>query len=67
MADSKGDKGAKGAKPGKGDKPAAKGPKPEAASSLRDAKAKSRREGGAEVAAAGPARSRPRRRTMSRG
>jgi large subunit ribosomal protein L5 len=59
MADSKGDKGAKGAKPGKGDKPAAKGPKPEAASSLRDAKAKSRREGGAEVAAAGAVEATP--------
>src|ERR1700722_16232666 len=62
MADAKGgkgDKGDKGAKPGKSDKPTAKGPKPEAASSLREAKAKSRREGGAEVAAAGAVEATP--------
>ena len=53
MADSKGGKGDKGAKPGKSDKPAAKGVKPEAPSSLKEAKAKSRREAGAEVASAG--------------
>ena len=59
MADAKGGKGDKGAKPGKSDKPTAKGPKPEAASSLREAKAKSRREGGAEVAAAGAVEATP--------
>ena len=59
MADIKGGKGDKGAKPGKSDKPIAKGPKPEAASSLREAKAKSRREGGAEVAAAGAVEATP--------
>src|ERR1700722_1176543 len=59
MADAKGGKGDKGAKPGKTDKPAAKGVKPEAPSSLKEAKAKSRREAGAEVASAGAVKAAP--------
>jgi large subunit ribosomal protein L5 len=58
MADAKGGKGDKGAKPGKTDKPA-KGVKPEAPSSLKEAKAKSRREAGAEVASAGAVKAAP--------
>src|ERR1700721_4388358 len=59
MADTKGGKGDKGANPGKSDKPAAKGAKPEAPSSLKEAKAKSRREAGAEVASAGAVKAAP--------
>jgi large subunit ribosomal protein L5 len=67
MAETKGDKGAKadkGAKSGKTDKPAAKGGgKPEAGASAgaKDAKGKpqARREGGAEIAAAGAVKSAP--------
>src|SRR6202021_2266550 len=59
MADEKGGKGAKGAKPGKSDKPGAKGAKPEAPTSLKEAKAKSRREAGAEVASAGAVKAAP--------
>jgi large subunit ribosomal protein L5 len=53
MADAKGGKGDKGAKSGKTDKPATKGAKPEAAGSAKEAKAKSRRDVGAEIASAG--------------
>ena len=59
MADTKGGKGDKGAKPGKTDKPAAKGGKPEAAPSAKEAKAKTRREAGAEVASAGAVKAAP--------
>ena len=59
MADAKGGKGDKGAKPGKSDKPAGKGVKPEAPTSLKEAKAKSRREAGAEVASAGAVQAAP--------
>jgi large subunit ribosomal protein L5 len=59
MADAKGGKGDKGAKPGKSDKPAAKGAKPEAPTSLKEAKAKTRREAGAEVASAGAVKAAP--------
>ena len=59
MADAKGGKGDKGAKPGKTDKPAAKGGKPEAAPSAKEAKAKTRREAGAEVASAGAVKAAP--------
>jgi large subunit ribosomal protein L5 len=57
MADKKGDKGAK---PGKGDKPAAKGGKPGAApAAAKDAKGKLRKEDSAEAAAAGAVRAAP--------
>src|ERR1700727_3809445 len=59
MADAKGGKGDKGAKPGKTDKPAGKGCKPEAPPSLKEAKGKSRREAGAEVASAGAVQAAP--------
>jgi len=64
MAETKGDKGPKAdksAKPGKSDKPAAKGGKPEAAASAKDAKGKpqARREGGAEIVAAGAVKAAP--------
>src|SRR3984957_15496161 len=59
MADSKSGKGDKGAKPGKTDKPAAKGGKPETPQSLKEAKAKLRREAGAETASAGAVRAAP--------
>jgi large subunit ribosomal protein L5 len=59
MADTKGGKGDKGAKPGKTDKPAAKGNKPEAAGSAKEAKAKSRRDMGAEIASAGAVQAAP--------
>src|SRR6202021_953821 len=59
MADEKGGKGDKGAKPGKSDKPAGKGVKPEVPTSLKEAKAKSRREAGAEVASAGAVKAAP--------
>src|SRR5215467_13767416 len=59
MAETKGDKGAKG---GKTDKPAAKGSgKPDAAAPAKDAKGKpqARKEGGAEVAVAGAVKAAP--------
>jgi large subunit ribosomal protein L5 len=61
MAETKGDKGAK---PGKTDKPAGKGGKPDAtpaAAGAKDAKGKpqSRKEGGAQVAAAGAVKAAP--------
>jgi large subunit ribosomal protein L5 len=59
MAETKGGKGDKGAKPGKTDKPAAKGAKPEAAGSAKDAKAKLRKEAGGEVASAGAVKAAP--------
>jgi large subunit ribosomal protein L5 len=59
MADAKGGKGDKGAKPGKSDKPAAKGAKPEATGSAKEAKAKSRRDMGAEIASAGAVQAAP--------
>jgi large subunit ribosomal protein L5 len=59
MADAKGGKGDKNAKPGKTDKPAAKGAKPEAAGSAKEAKAKSRRDMGAEIASAGAVQAAP--------
>jgi large subunit ribosomal protein L5 len=60
MAETKGGKGDKGAKPGKTtDKPAAKGAKPEAAGSAKDAKAKLRKEAGAEIASAGAVKAAP--------
>jgi hypothetical protein len=59
MADTKGGKGDKGAKPGKTDKPATKGGKPEAAPSAKEAKAKSRKEAGGEVASAGAVKAAP--------
>jgi large subunit ribosomal protein L5 len=59
MADAKGGKGDKNAKPGKTDKPAAKGGKPEAAGSAKEAKAKSRRDMGAEIASAGAVQAAP--------
>jgi large subunit ribosomal protein L5 len=59
MADAKGGKGDKNAKPGKTDKPAAKGVKPEAAGSAKEAKAKSRRDMGAEIASAGAVQAAP--------
>src|SRR6202020_1490930 len=59
MADTKGGKGDKGAKPGKTDKPAPKGAKPEAPPSAKEAKAKSRKEAGAEIAAPGAVKSAP--------
>jgi large subunit ribosomal protein L5 len=64
MAETKGekpDKGAKGAKPGKTDKSPAKGGKPEAAASAKDAKGKPqpRKEPGAEIASAGAVRAAP--------
>jgi large subunit ribosomal protein L5 len=59
MADTKGGKGDKNAKPGKTDKPAAKGGKPEAAGSAKEAKAKSRRDMGAEIASAGAVQAAP--------
>ena len=59
MADTKGGKGDKGAKPGKTDKAAAKGGKPEAVPSAKEAKAKSRKEAGGEVASAGAVKAAP--------
>src|SRR6202046_3132300 len=59
MADTQGGKADTGAKPGKTDTPAAKGGKPEEAPSAKEAKAKSRQEGGAEVAAAGAVEATP--------
>ena len=60
MAETKGGKGDKGAKPGKTDKPAAKGGKPDARPEpAKEAKAKSRREAGAEVASAGAVKAAP--------
>jgi large subunit ribosomal protein L5 len=59
MADAKGGKGDKNAKPGKTDKPAAKGGKPEATGSAKEAKAKSRRDMGAEIASAGAVQAAP--------
>jgi large subunit ribosomal protein L5 len=58
MADAKGGKGDKGAKPGKTDKPA-KGGKPEAVPTAKELKAKSRKEGGGEVASAGAVKAAP--------
>jgi large subunit ribosomal protein L5 len=59
MADAKGGKGDKNAKPGKTDKPAAKGAKPEAPGSAKEAKAKSRRDMGAEISSAGAVKAAP--------
>ena len=59
MADAKGGKSDKNAKPGKTDKPAAKGAKPEAAGSAKEAKAKSRRDMGAEISSAGAVQAAP--------
>jgi large subunit ribosomal protein L5 len=60
MAETKGGKGDKSAKPGKTDKPAAKGGKPDAAASAKDAKAKlPRKEAGAEIASAGAVKAAP--------
>jgi large subunit ribosomal protein L5 len=60
MAETKGGKGDKSAKPGKTDKPAAKGGgKPDAAPASKDAKAKSRKEAGPEVTAAGAVKAAP--------
>ncbi|HEY1782272.1 MAG TPA: 50S ribosomal protein L5 [Roseiarcus sp.] len=61
MAETKGDKGAKGGKSGKTDKPpAAKGAgKPEAGAKDAKGKPQARREGGAEIAAAGAVKSAP--------
>ena len=59
MAETKGGKGDKSAKPGKTDKPAAKGAKPEAPPSAKEAKAKSRRDMGAEIASAGAVQAAP--------
>ena len=60
MAETKGDKGAKGVKPGKTDKPAAKGGgKADAAAPAKDAKGKPRKEASAEVAAAGAVKAAP--------
>src|SRR6202046_1376767 len=56
MAETKGDKSAK---PGKTDKPGAKGGKPDAAAPAKEAKAKTRREAGAEVASAGAVKAAP--------
>src|SRR5271163_2625107 len=56
----KGDKAGKGAKPGKTEKPAAKGAKPDAApADAKGAKGKARKEGGAEIAAAGAVKAAP--------
>src|ERR1700726_1379307 len=65
MAEAKNDKGAKPAKGDKGDKPkgdkgaATKAGKPDVAADAKGAKAKGRREGGGEVAAAGAVKSAP--------
>ena len=60
MAETKGDKGAKGAKPGRTDKPAAKGGgKPDAAAKDAKGKPQARKEGGAEIAAAGAVKAAP--------
>jgi large subunit ribosomal protein L5 len=65
MAEAKTDKGAKPAKGDKGDKPkgdkgaAPKAGKPDVAADAKGAKAKGRREGGGEVAAAGAVKSAP--------
>src|ERR1700756_2174152 len=61
MAETKGAKADKGAKPGKTDKPAAKGGKPDAGASAKDAKGKpqARKEAGAEIAAAGAVKAAP--------
>src|ERR1700747_3180983 len=66
MAETKGDKGAKAgksAKPGKSDKPAAKGGKPDAAAAANakaaKAKPQTRKEGGAEIVAAGAVKAAP--------
>jgi large subunit ribosomal protein L5 len=57
MAETKGDKGAKGAKPGK---PAAKGGKPDAtAAAGAKGKPQARKEGGAEIVAAGAVKAAP--------
>ncbi|HEX9170111.1 MAG TPA: 50S ribosomal protein L5 [Roseiarcus sp.] len=56
----KGDKAEKGAKPGKAEKPAAKGAKPDAApADAKGAKGKARKEAGAEIAAAGAVKAAP--------
>jgi large subunit ribosomal protein L5 len=62
----KGDKAEKGAKPGKAEKPAAKGAKPDAkgakpdaAADAKGAKGKARKEAGAETAAAGAVKAAP--------
>ncbi len=56
----KGDKAEKGAKPGKTEKPAAKGAKPDgAAADAKGAKGKGRKEAGAEIAAAGAVKAAP--------
>ena len=56
----KGDKAEKGAKPGKTEKPAAKGAKPDAAAAdAKGAKGKGRKEAGAEIAAAGAVKAAP--------
>jgi large subunit ribosomal protein L5 len=63
MAETKGGKGDKSAKPGKTEKPTAKGGKPEAAApaGTKDAKGKpqARKEGGAEIVAAGAVKAAP--------
>src|ERR1700733_10646674 len=59
MAETKNEKGQKGAKPGKPEKPAPKGGKSDAAADAK-AKGKPRREGGAEIAAAGAVKAAPR-------
>ena len=60
MAETKGGKGDKTAKPGKTDKPTAKAGKTDAPASAKEAKGKSqRREGGAEVASAGAVKAAP--------
>ena len=58
MAETKGQKSEKGAKPGKTEKPAPKGAKPEAPADAKGAKGKPRKEGG-EVAAAGAVKAAP--------
>jgi large subunit ribosomal protein L5 len=63
MAETKNEKGGKaekGAKPGKTEKPAAKGAKPDAAAAdAKGAKGKGRKEAGAEIAAAGAVKAAP--------
>jgi large subunit ribosomal protein L5 len=60
MAETKGGKGDKSAKPGKTDKPAAKGGKLDAAAPAKDAKGKPpRKEAGAEIASAGTVKAAP--------
>src|SRR6202522_4614351 len=59
MADAKGGKGDKSAKPRKTDKAACKGAKRQAAPSAKQAKPNSRKEAGAEIASAGAVKSAP--------